>query len=217
MKQIAIFDLDNTILSADSEFVFCEYLAQQHLVDTAFLERIGQFFREYEDGTIDYNAYEKSVLRPLAGISQQRLGELMAGYLARIQPLCRQVILAKMAEHKAQGYVILMASSANQLLAEPIARMVGIEELICTKLEIQNGLPSGELLGEPAFREGKIRKIQAWIQEKDCTLEGSWAYSDSFNDLPLLQFVQNPVAVTPDERLRRHARENGWQIIDTVE
>ncbi len=213
-SSLVVFDLDKTLLDADCEFTWCTLLVKQELVGIEFLDRVAHYFIEYEEGTIDYVAYESYLVNQMKGLSRQQLHKLLDAFLEELTPLVRPLVIQRMERHKAQGNTILLATSTNSMLAEPIAQSLGIENLVCTQVEMSAGVPTGNLLGPPAFGSNKVKKVKEWVSDHTVTLEGSWFYSDSYNDLPLLEMVQNPVAVTPDARLRKHALEHGWEVID---
>lgn len=213
-SMLAIFDLDKTLLDADCEFAWCTLLVRQELVGIEFLEQVAQFFKEYEEGTIDYVAYESYLINQMKGFTREQLHKLLDAFVEELTPLVHPLVIQRVERHRSQGSTILMATSTNSVLAEPIAQMLGIENLVCTQVEMTEGVPTGKLVGTPAFGPNKVKKVKDWVSQHPVTLEGSWFYSDSYNDLPLLQVVQNPVAVSPDARLRKHALENRWEIID---
>lgn len=213
---IAIFDLDNTILDGDCELLWSRYLANQNLVDSAYLERINRFFVDYDNGTIDYPAYVRHLLLPFKGLARTYVQSIVEPYIESLRTLIRPALAARLAIHRSADDVILLASSSIDILIEPIARMLGIDNVVCTIAEFENEVVTGNYVGDLAFGHSKVNKVKAWIDEHQLSLDGSWGYSDSQNDLPLLQFVQNPVAVFPDDRLRKTSIANGWIIIDGI-
>lgn len=205
---LAIFDLDFTLLEGDSEWLWSEFMLTQGLVGEDFTAQIARFYHDYETGRLDFDAYERFLLAPQTRLPAQQVAGLLEIYLSTIiRPRLRPWMLDRVAWHRTQVHTLLLITASNALLAEPIARLLEFPNLICTRVE--NGRP----IGTPAFREGKVTRLHAWLAENNHPLEGSWAYSDSHNDLPLLQQVSHPVAVRPDARLHRHAVQAGWTIL----
>ncbi len=205
---LAIFDLDFTLLEGDSEWLWSEFLLSQGVVDEVFTAQIAQYYRDYEAGELDFDSYERFLLVPQTQLSPERFANLRAAYLLEvIRPHLRPPMLKRIDWHRAQGHTLLLITASNASLAEPIARLLQVPNLICTQIE--NGRP----IGTPAFRTGKVTLLQAWQKNQGLSLSGSWGYSDSHNDLPFLQLVTYPVAVTPDKILRYHAFRNGWLVL----
>ncbi len=205
---LAIFDLDFTLLEGDSEWLWSEFLYAQGLVDEAFINQIARYYRDYEAGILDFDSYERFLLAPQTQLSPQRFADLRADYLLEvIRPRLRPQMLKRIDWHRTQGHTLLLITASNASLARPIARLLQVPNLICTQIE--NGHP----IGTPAFRAGKVTLLQAWLAEQGKCLSNSWGYSDSHNDLPLLQQVTHPIAVRPDTLLRNHAVQAGWEVI----
>lgn len=210
---LALFDLDFTLIEGDCEWLWSEFLVEQSVVGEDFLHKIIQFYSEYEAGQLDVWAYEAFLLEPLTRLNNQSMLDLRALYLERIQSLLRPYMVERIHWHRAQGHALVVITASNAFLARPIAELLNITDLICTEIEVEQDRPTGRITGVPAFREGKVQRLRTWLSEKDKTLDESWGYSDSHNDLPLLQQVAHPVAVTPDPVLAAHALEHGWEII----
>jgi HAD superfamily hydrolase (TIGR01490 family) len=205
---LAIFDLDFTLLEGDSEWLWSEFLLSQGVVDETFMAQIVQYYRDYEAGILDFDSYEHFLLAPQTQLSPQRFADLRADYLLEIiRPRLRPQMVKRVDWHRTQRHTLLLITASNASLAEPIARLLQFPNLICTQIE--NGHP----VGTPAFHTGKVTLLQAWLAEQGNSLSGSWGYSDSHNDLPLLQQVTHPVAVRPDAILRSHAVQAGWKVI----
>jgi len=213
MKPLAIFDLDYTLLEGDSEFMWSRFLFDQKLVGQDFLARISAYYEDYDGGSLDFREYEAFQLYPLTLLSPANCLRLRTDYLEKIRAVVRPGMLREVKRHRDEGYETLLISAANSFLAEPIAEMLGFTNLICTMVKRVGEEYTTELDGVPAFREGKIRRLEQWLVGNKMTLADSWGYSDSYNDLPLLEMVANPVAVTPDLRLEQHARQEGWKIL----
>jgi HAD superfamily hydrolase (TIGR01490 family) len=204
---LAIFVFDFTLLEGDSEWLWSEFLLTQGIVGVDFITQIESYFSDYDSGRLDFDAYERFLLAPQTQLSPQRLAELREIYLLEvIRPCIRLWMMERVAWHRTQGHNLLLITASNAWLAEPIARLLQFSNLICT--QIKNGKP----IGIPAFRTGKVTLLQAW-EAKQKKFADSWGYSDSQNDLPLLQHVSHPVAVRPDAVLRNHALLAGWEIL----
>jgi HAD superfamily hydrolase (TIGR01490 family) len=183
------------------------------VVGADFTTQISRFFDDYETGTLDIVSYETYLLQPLTYLSFESLINLRKVYLEGIRARLRPNMLERLAWHRSEGHCLLLITAANAFLAEPITRLLDIPNLICTGIETENGKPIPRLSGIPAFREGKVKRLEMWLSEHYQTLDESWGYSDSHNDLPLLERVTVPVAVTPDPVLRNIAIDRNWAII----
>lgn len=216
---LALFDLDNTLLSGDSDYEWGRYLAAQGVVDPEdYARQNRRFFQQYEAGELDIYEYARFAFRPLAELPLERLHRLREGFLEQcIRPLILPKALDLLQRHRLRGDLRVIITSTNRFITEPIARLLEVEDLIATEPEFRSGRYTGELAGTPCFREGKIQRLQDWRHAHRQTLEGSWFYSDSHNDIPLLETVAHPVAVDPDPRLATHAQTRGWQILSLRE
>jgi HAD superfamily hydrolase (TIGR01490 family) len=214
VKHLAIFDLDSTLVDGDSELILVEYMIRKGLIGKEFLPQIEQYCIDYENGTLDYAEYERYLMTPFKSISAEKLSEYLHEYLGVLQPYFRPYMLERVREHQDQGHELMLATASNHLLAEIVAEYLHIPNLICTRMEMKDGLPTGEIAQAAPFREGKVRAIEVYAQKLGADLQESWGYSDSHNDIPFLSAVGHPVAVTPDERLRAQARSLNWPIIE---
>lgn len=212
---LALFDLDNTLLAGDSDHLWGQFLVDRGLVDgDAYAQANDRFYREYREGTLDIAAFLRFALRPLREHPRERLealrAELMREVIAPIMlPAARDLIES----HRAAGDTLLIVTATNAFVTSPIAAAFGVPHLIATEPEQIDGRYTGAVAGIPAFREGKVLRLQAWLTERGETLAGSTFYSDSHNDLPLLLQVERPVAVDPDPTLRETALARGWPIL----
>ncbi len=212
---IALFDLDNTLLAGDSDYEWGRYLVEHGVVDGEEYERRNQeFYERYKQGRLDIHAFAAFAYRPLAELPMQRLLALRAAYVRdRIRPMILPAARALVERHRRRGHRILIVTATNRFVTEPIAAAFGADDLIATEPEFRNGRYHARIAGVPAFREGKVRRLTQWLDQHGASLNGSWFYSDSHNDLPLLEAVDHPVAVDPDERLERLARRRDWPVI----
>lgn len=212
---LVLFDLDNTLIAGDSDHLWGEFMVQQGLVDAAsYRARNDEFYLAYQHGELDIEAYLNFSLEPLARFSRAQLAEFHQQFLREmIQPLRLPRAEALIAEHQNQGDLVAIITSTNRFITQPIAELLQVEHLMATELEIVAERYSGRILGRPCYREGKIHHLEAWLKDRPYDMDGSYFYSDSINDLPLLQEVDNPVAVDPDPELEAEARRRGWQVI----
>ncbi|MEI6288893.1 MAG: HAD-IB family hydrolase [Chloroflexota bacterium] len=211
---IAIFDLDNTLLSSDSEWMWSRYLYQRKIVDDKFLSRIDEFFDEYEKGSLDLFDYEFYLMNSIKFLNEKERQRLRGGFLEQIKDVIRPALIQRVNDHRIKKHQIIMITAANNFLAEPISELLGFDNLICTQINMRNQKNMGKIIGMPAYREGKTSLLNQWLTQRNETLDQSWGYSDSHNDLPILKMVTYPVAVVPDNILREHADFSGWEIIE---
>ena len=212
---LAIFDLDNTLLGGDSDYLWGNYLVAEGLVNKDFYERENQrFYDEYRRGTLNIYEFLDFSLRPLAEIQPERLLELRERFVAEtIAPIILPAAVALIDDHRLRGHTPLIITATNRFVTEPIARAFGVDQLLATEPEVMDGRYTGRVSGTPTFREGKVMRLRQWLAHHAANLADSWFYSDSHNDLPLLEMVTHPVAVDPDDTLRQHAEMRGWSII----
>lgn len=213
MKTFAVFDLDYTLIEADCEIRWSDYLHDLGIVDDAFMRKIHRFDLDYVEGHLDYHDFDRTLLSPLLPVNKVTCDMLRADFLPLLQPRIRPWMMDMVENHRCAGHRTVLATASNSYLAESIAEMLGFTDLVCTTIAMADGKPTGEIVGEPAFREGKVRKLLQFLQGSDVDFEQSYAYSDSHNDIPLLELVGHPVAVTPDPLMNVHAKKHGWQII----
>lgn len=212
---LAIFDLDNTLLNGDSDHAWGVFLATQGVVDAETHRKANdQFYQDYLNGELDVFRYQRFVLEPLAQFSMDALHTLRERFIAsHVQPMLQPKASELLQQHRNQGHKLMIITATNQFITEPIAELMGIEHLIATNPEVVNGRFTGEVAGTPSFQGGKITRLKQWLGENSESLDGAWFYSDSINDAPLLEQVDNAVAVDPDPRLETMARERGWPIM----
>ncbi|MBB3184672.1 HAD superfamily hydrolase (TIGR01490 family) [Halomonas fontilapidosi] len=212
---LAIFDLDNTLLSTDSDHAWGEFLLEQGAVDpVAYREANDRFLADYEAGTLDMQAFLEVALRPLAEHSPEQLAAWHQQFMAsKIEPHILHKGEELVARHRTRGDTLMIVTATNRFITGPIAERLGIDELIAVEPEMVDGRYTGRASGIPSYREGKVERLEQWLADSDLTLDGSWFYSDSHNDLPLLEKVDHPVAVDPDPTLRDVAEARGWKII----
>ena len=215
MVTLAIFDLDNTLIGGDSDHLWGCFVCETGLVNsTDFAARNEQFYADYLAGTLDIDAYLRFALSPLVGRSRSELDALHREFMAsKIEPILLPRAAELVASHRSRGHELIIITATNSFITRPIAQAIGISELLACEGEIINGRYTGEPLGIPTYREGKVKRLREWLKHRETSLDGAWFYSDSFNDLPLLEVVDNPVAVDPDDTLRERAQQEGWPVI----
>jgi HAD superfamily hydrolase (TIGR01490 family) len=212
---LAIFDLDNTLIADDSDYLWGQFLVDQGIVDKEQYEHANaKFYEDYRQGKLDIVEFLNFSLQPLADNEPEQLYQWRAQFIEQIiTPILLKPAQQLIDKHKARGDTLLVITATNRFVTEPIVKLYGIDNLLATTPEFINGRYTGGFMGVPCFREGKVTLLEAWLENSPHTLEGSWFYSDSHNDLPLLSIVDNPVAVDPDEKLAAAAKQADWSII----
>ena len=212
---LAIFDLDNTLLAGDSDHAWGEFLIARGLVDSAhYKEGNDRFYADYCRGELDIIAYNEFVYAVLA---KQTMETIAAWHQDFMQSVVNAMILPKgrdlLEEHRSKGHRLLIITATNRFITGPIAEALGVADLIATDPEIRDGRYTGKVAGIPCYQEGKIARLEEWLTLTGVLLEGCYFYSDSRNDIPLLEYASHAVAVDPDEVLRAHAEQKGWPVI----
>ncbi len=215
--RLALFDLDHTLIPFDSGLAWMRFLIARGLIaveaEAVYLDHC----RAYVAGTLDIHAMHRAVVAPLRGISRSTLNAWVSEFETQVMPRIPEAMRALVQRHQAAGDLCAVVTATERLIAEPFARLFGIDELVATQGVIDHDGYTGEIDGEPCFREHKVSRVERWLGARGLGLANfgeSWFYSDSNNDLPLLRAVTHPVAVRPDTRLRAHASSEGWQVID---
>lgn len=212
---LAIFDLDHTLLAGDSDHAWGQFLVDNKIVDPSHYEQQNNYFYEqYQSGGLNIDEYLSFVLKPLTENPLALMLELRARFIEeRIKPLITQKSLNLIEKHRQAGDDLLIITATNSFITRPIADLLGFEELIAPEPEVIDGRYTGEITGIPSFQQGKVVRLEMWLKQKAIDLKGAFFYSDSHNDLPLLNIVDFPVAVDADEKLTATAHQNGWPII----
>jgi len=212
---LAIFDLDNTLLAGDSDYLWGVFLAERGIVDPDHYERENErFYREYKEGRLDIHEFLRFSLAPLARHSPDELAAWREAFLAeKIEPIVLPKALDLVQRHRDAGDLLLIITATNSFVTGPIAARLGIPNLIATEPVLRDGRYTGEVDGIPSFREGKVLRLEQWLEAHGASLAGSSFYSDSHNDVALLERVDHPVAVDPDPALAALAAARGWQIL----
>lgn len=212
---LAIFDLDNTLIAGDSDHSWGEFLVLNGKVDRDHYRTMNdRFYADYESGCLDINAYLDFSLAPLSEIPRVELQQLHRRFMREvIDPMMLAKAQTLLETHRQSGDHLLVITSTNRFIVEPICDALGIDDLLATELEIIDGHFTGKFSGIPTFREGKVERFNQWLAEHPQHREKSYFYSDSINDLPLLLQVETPIAVDPDNSLRDEANRRNWEII----
>lgn len=212
---LAIFDLDNTLLGGDSDHAWGQFLVDRGIVDADYYRASNDlFYRQYQSGELDISAYLAFALEPLTRHDPAQLEQWHAEFMRDvITPLRLARADALLAEHRAAGDYLLIITATNGFVTRPIAAALGVDDILATDPELRDGRYTGAIVGTPSFREGKVTRLREWLVEHPFELADSYFYSDSQNDLPLLEMVGKPIAVDPDDILRQVAGERGWPII----
>jgi HAD superfamily hydrolase (TIGR01490 family) len=216
--RLALFDLDNTLLAGDSDYEWGQFLVDRGILDRVAYEAQNRtYYEQYTAGTLDIHEYLGFALRPLAEHTPEDLGRWHAEFMAsRIVPMMSAAARALVRAHLDSGDLCAIITATNSFVTAPIAREFGVPHLVATEPEASGGRFTGRVAGTPCFREGKVRRLDEWLSGQGRKLEGfaeSSFYSDSHNDLPLLERVTRPVAVDPDEALAKEAARRGWERI----
>ena len=209
---LAIFDLDDTLLAGDSDRAWGEFLASMGKLPPNFAD---EAHAAYVDGTIDFDFYTDEILKPVAGMSAEELEPLLERYIrSHVDPLYCTRARELLEMHRGKGDKLVIATATIDLITSRIMPHFEVDTLLATRAEWADGVISGQVTGTPCFQEGKRDTLIDWARAEGESLSGAFFYSDSFNDMPLLEYVDNPRVVNPDQRLRRAAQERDWMIYD---
>ncbi len=223
MTQLALFDLDNTLLPCDSDYEWGQFLARIGVVDSVdYAKRNERFYQDYKEGKLDIHEFLRFSLKPLSEHSRAQLKEWHDAFMQEIiHGQLRQQAVDLVKRHQDAGDLCCVVTATNSFVTRPIVESFGIEHLIATEPATAGDNPlanyTGEVMGIPNFREGKIQNLHDWLASQKLTLNTlprSYFYSDSINDLPLLEVVSDPIATNPDERLRKEAQKRNWPILE---
>ena len=216
--RLVLFDLDHTLLAGDSDYEWGQFLVDRGVLERETYEAKNRFYYEqYAAGTLDIHEFLGFALLPLATHTPADLARWHAQFMQdRILPMIGKPARSLVQEHRKAGDLCAVITATNSFVTAPIAREFGVPHLIATEPEQRDGRFTGAVAGIPCFREGKVERLDAWLAGRGTGLAQfaeSWFYSDSHNDLPLLERVTHPVAVDPDTELRAHAARRGWRVI----
>lgn len=212
---LALFDLDNTLIAGDSDHGWGEFLVAHRIVDPDYYKRMNDgFYRDYQEGRLDMNAYLEFALQPLAQLQAEELERLHRQFMDEvIAPMWLPRAEQLLQQHREKGDLLIIITSTNRFVVEPISARLGADVLIATEPEQIDGRYTGKVSGIPSYKEGKVVRLNAWLKDTGHNLTDSCFYSDSINDLPLLEIVDRPIAVDPCDQLREVALQQNWEII----
>jgi HAD superfamily hydrolase (TIGR01490 family) len=212
---LALFDLDNTLLAGDSDHAWGEFLCRRGLVEAdSYRARNDAFYQDYLEGRLDVQAYQDFCQELLGRSEMDQLDAWHRDFMAEfIEPIILAKGEALIRRHLEAGDRVAIITATNRFITGPIAARLGVDTLLATECGVENGRYIGRSVDVPCFQEGKVVRLERWLDENGLSLDGSWFYSDSRNDLPLLSRVSNPVAVDPDPILRAEAEARGWPVI----
>ncbi len=213
--KVAAWDLDETLLEGDSDLLFVRFCGERGLMDAS---RIEGFYADYHAGRLDLAAFYDYTFEPFAGRTHAELAPLLAEFHAScVLPRLRPAMVERLAIQAAEGWLRVLVTATNQLLAEPVARHLALDGCIATEVERVDGLFTGRVQGEPSYRDGKRARLETWLARRGTSLgelADSAYHGDSMSDLPLLDGVRRPVAVTPSDELRAIAESRRWEIVE---
>ena len=212
---LAIFDLDNTLISDDSDYLWGQFLVDQGIVDkNQYEEANAKFYEDYKLGKLDIVEFLHFSLAPLAKNDTEQLFKWRQQFVDEvIKPIQLKSAIRLVNKHRFKGDTVMVITATNRFVTEPIVKLFGIDILLATTPEFINGRYTGQFEGTPCFQQGKVTLLEEWLKDNSETMENSSFYSDSYNDLPLLKLVDNPVAVDPDDKLLAYAEQQGWQVM----
>lgn len=212
---LALFDLDNTLIAGDSDYLWGCFLVEQGIVDGERYQQANErFYEQYRVGELDIHEFLDFQLQPLAQHDLDTLQGWRSRYVdEKIRPILLPQAEALIERHRQQDDTLVVITATNRFVTAPIVELYGIPHLLATEPELHEDRYTGRVSGTPCFQHGKVERLEHWLEANDASLEESWFYSDSHNDLPLLERVTHPVAVDPDDILEQHAHDRGWPVI----
>ena len=211
---LALFDLDETLLAGDSDYLWGQHLVERGAVDGQAYERTNrEFYEQYKQGRLDIFEYCRFAFKPLSEHPLETLKQWRSEFVEeKIKPIMTEKGIATLEKHRIAGDQLIIITSTNSFITQPIAELYSVHQLLATQPKMADGKYTGEL-DFPCFANYKIDRLNEWLKLSGLNLQGSYGYSDSHNDIPLLNAVENAYAVDPDDKLLRHAKDNNWQII----
>lgn len=214
MDELLIFDLDNTLLAGDSDRNWGIFLSEQQIVDASYLDESERFYNNYYEGSLDIDGFLSFCLRPLIANDMAKLLKLREQFIEeKIRPIVTKTGKELINQAHAEGKKVIIATATNDFVTRPIADIFDVSVLIATEFEIKDNAFTGRVVGTPCFRGGKLNKVSKWINDNNFDLSQASFYSDSFNDLPLLEKVKKPVIVDGDDKLREIGKNKNWECV----
>ncbi len=214
MDELLIFDLDNTLLAGDSDRNWGIFLSEQQIVDSSYLDESERFYNNYYEGSLDIDGFLSFCLKPLIANDMAKLLKLREQFIEeKIRPIVTKTGKELINQAHAEGKKVIIATATNDFVTRPIADIFDVSVLIATEFEIKDNAFTGRVVGTPCFRGGKLNKVTKWINDNNFDLSQASFYSDSFNDLPLLEKVKKPVIVDGDDKLREIGKNKNWECV----
>ena len=214
MNELLIFDLDNTLLAGDSDRNWGIFLAEQKVVESTYLDESEKFYNNYYDGSLDIDGFLSFCLKPLIENDMEYLLKLRQQFIEdKIKPIVTQPGKEIINHALQNGKTVVIATATNDFVTRPIADLFNVQTLIATEFEIKNQQFTGKVIDVPCFREGKLNKVKKWVDDNNFDLSKASFYSDSFNDLPLLEKVKTPVIVDGDDKLVEIGKNRDWDCV----
>ena len=214
MNELLIFDLDNTLLAGDSDRNWGIFLAEQKVVESSYLDESEKFYNNYYDGSLDIDGFLSFCLKPLIENDMKYLLKLRQQFIEdKIKPIVTQPGKEIINHALQNGKTVVIATATNDFVTRPIADLFNVQTLIATEFEIKDQQFTGKVIDVPCFREGKLNKVQKWVDDNNFDLSKASFYSDSFNDLPLLEKVKTPVIVDGDDKLVEIGKNRDWDCV----
>ena len=212
---LAIFDLDNTLLNGDSDYLWGQFLGENGYVDAeAHQKEHDRYYQDYLEGNLDINVFLEFQFRPLAENDMKTILSWREHFLdEKIRPVMLPKAIDLIEDHRNMGHKLMIITATNSFITIPIAELFNIGDLIASEPEMENGVYTGKLSGTPSYAEGKVTRYKQWLQKNNFEVSTSWFYSDSHNDIPLLNMVTHPIAVDPDDALKAEAEKRDWPVM----
>ena len=214
MNELLIFDLDNTLLAGDSDRNWGIFLAEQKVVESSYLDESEKFYNNYYDGSLDIDGFLSFCLKPLIDNDMEYLLKLRQQFIEdKIKPIVTEPGKEIINQAIENGKTVIIATATNDFVTRPIADLFNVQTLIATEFEIKDQQFTGKVIDAPCFREGKLNKVQKWVNDNNFDLSKASFYSDSFNDLPLLEKVKTPIIVDGDDKLVEIGKNRDWDCV----
>lgn len=214
MPKLIIFDLDNTLIEGDSDRNWGQFLVEEKLVSEDYLLESEKFYSSYYDGNLDIDSFLSFCLEPLKNNQMDKLINIRKKFIdTKIKPIIRDKAMRVVLGEIKKNNKVIIATATNSFVTEPIAELFSVKELIATEFEIIDNKFTGKVKGLPCFREGKLGKVNEWLESQSYDLCDATFYTDSFNDLPLLEKVGKAIVVDGDDKLTLLAKKNGWECV----
>jgi HAD superfamily hydrolase (TIGR01490 family) len=213
---LAIFDLDHTLITGDSDYLWGEYMVENNIVDEQEYRAQNEiYYQDYQRGTLNSDEYLEFALKPLTQFSIEELHAWRSDFVENwIKPIIAPGARELLDEHRRQNHELLIISATNLFVTAPVAQLLGVPTVLSTEPEIIDNRYTGRYLGTPTYQKGKVTALWEWLSGSAHSMDGSYFYSDSINDLALLEQVDHPITVHPDDELEAIAEDRGWPIIN---